>query len=79
MDDLITSLEAKYSKSTSRKGKGKREPSVAPSEPSDEQFEAARYSAHSDPAVQSFVFLHFQCDAESVWPIWPCLRSGLFT
>ena len=45
MDGLIASLEAKYNKSTARKGKGKREPSVAPDEPSDEQFEAARYAA----------------------------------
>lgn len=45
MDGLIASLEAKYIKSTARMGKGKREPSVAPGEPSDEQFEAARYAA----------------------------------
>ena len=44
MDGLIASLEAKYSKSTACKGKGKREPSVAPDEPSDEQFAAARYN-----------------------------------
>ena len=43
MDGLIASLEAKYSKSTARKGRGKREPSVAPEEPSEEQFAAARY------------------------------------
>ena len=42
MDGLIASLEAKYSKSTAQKGKGKREPSVAPDEPSEEQFAAAR-------------------------------------
>ena len=42
MDGLIASLEAKYSKSTARKGKGKREASVAPDEPSEEEFAAAR-------------------------------------
>ena len=45
MDGLIASLEAKCNKSTGRNGKSKREPSVAPGEPSDEQFEAARYAA----------------------------------
>lgn len=45
MDGLIASLEAKYNNSTARKGKSKREPTVAPNEPSDEQFEAARYAA----------------------------------
>jgi hypothetical protein len=42
MNGLIASLEAKYSKSSARKGKGKREPSVAAEEPSEEQFAAAR-------------------------------------
>ncbi|KAL3136534.1 hypothetical protein ABBQ38_005783 [Trebouxia sp. C0009 RCD-2024] len=42
LDSLIASLDAKYAKSTARKGKGKREPSVAPEEPTAEQFEAAR-------------------------------------
>ena len=42
MDGLIASLEAKYSKSTARKGKGKTEGSVAPDEPSEEEFAAAR-------------------------------------
>jgi len=42
MNGLIASLEAKYSKSSACKGKGKREPSVAPEEPSEEQFAAAR-------------------------------------
>ncbi|KAL3147166.1 hypothetical protein ABBQ32_002672 [Trebouxia sp. C0010 RCD-2024] len=42
LDNLIASLDAKYVKSTARKGKGKREPSVAPEEPTAEQFEAAR-------------------------------------
>ena len=46
LDSLIASLDAKYVKSTARKGKGKREPSVAPEEPSDEQFEAARYAEY---------------------------------
>ena len=45
MDGLIASLEAKYSKSTAHKGKGKRAPSVDPDEPSDAQFDAARYVA----------------------------------
>lgn len=45
MDGLIASLEAKYDMSTARKGKGRRKPSVAPGEPSDEQYEAARYAA----------------------------------
>lgn len=44
LDNLIASLDAKYVKSTARKGKGKREPSVAPEEPTAEQFEAARYT-----------------------------------
>ncbi len=42
MNGLIASLEAKYSKSSAGKGKGKREPSVATEEPSEEQFAAAR-------------------------------------
>ena len=42
MHGLIVSLEAKYSKRTAHQGKGKREPSVAPDEPSEEQFAAAR-------------------------------------
>ncbi|KAL3136539.1 hypothetical protein ABBQ38_005787 [Trebouxia sp. C0009 RCD-2024] len=42
LHSLIASLDAKYAKSTARKGEGKREPSVAPEEPTDEQFEAAR-------------------------------------
>lgn len=51
MDGLIASLEAKYSKSTARKGKGKREPSVDPGEPSAAQFEAARY-VHSGSCAE---------------------------
>ncbi len=47
MNGLIASLEAKYSKSSARKGKGKREPSVAAEEPSEEQFAAARLVSHS--------------------------------
>ena len=46
MNGLIASLEAKYSKSTANQGKGKREPSVAPEEPSEEQFAAARSEIH---------------------------------
>ena len=42
MNGLIASLEAKYDKGASRRGKGKREPSVAPEEPSEEEFAAAR-------------------------------------
>ena len=53
MDGLIASLEAKYNKSTARKGKGKREPSMAPGEPSDEQFAAARYVAHLHYAIMT--------------------------
>ncbi len=47
MNGLIASLEAKYSKSSARKGKGKSEPSVAAEEPSEEQFAAARLVSHS--------------------------------
>ena len=47
MNGLIASLEAKYSKSSARKGKGKREPSVATEEPSEEQFAAARLVCRS--------------------------------
>lgn len=48
MDGLIASLEAKYSKSTARKGKGKTEGSVAPDEPSEEEFAAARARLEND-------------------------------
>lgn len=44
LDSLVASLDAKYVKSTARKGKGKGEPSVAPEELTDEQYEAARYA-----------------------------------
>ncbi|DBA80045.1 TPA: hypothetical protein ACH3X2_007538 [Trebouxia sp. C0005] len=51
MNGLIASLEAKYSKSSARKGKGKREPSVATEEPSEEQFAAARARLENDHAA----------------------------
>ena len=63
LDSLIASLDAKYVKSTARKGKGKREPSLAPEEPSDEQFEAARYAEYIAWKV-------------SLWPTRRCLSLG---
>ena len=64
MIGLIASLEAKYSKSSARKTKGKREPSVAAEEPSEEQFAAARLVV----CYMSDILEHVCC-----WQSYSCL------